>query len=144
MVNDDTIKLLKECNAGVKTAVTSIDEVFPSAKNTKLRDLLTECKKAHETLGDETHILLEKYHDSEKDPSTIAKAMSWMKINMKLLQESSDREVADLMTDGCNMGTKSLYRYLNQYVAAEEQVKQIAKNLITLEENLIRDLRQYL
>ena len=35
--------------------------------------------------------------------------------------------VADLMTDGCNMGVKSLSRYLNQYKAADEQSKNIAK-----------------
>jgi hypothetical protein len=45
--------------------------------------------------------------------------MSWMKTNMKLSMEDSDATIADLMTDGCNMGVKSLNRYLNQYKAAD-------------------------
>ncbi len=144
MADDDTIKLLKECNAGVKMAVTSIDEVFDAVKDDKLRDMLSKNKEEHETLGDQTHVLLEKYNDSEKDPNPIAKAMSWMKINMKLMKDSSDHEVADVITDGCNMGTKTLHKYLNQYKAASDEAKDITKKLIDLEETLIKDLRPYL
>lgn len=144
MADDDTIKLLKECNAGVKMAVTSIDEVFDAVKDDKLRDMLSKNKEEHEKLGDQTHVLLEKCHDSEKDPNPIAKAMSWMKINMKLLTDSSDQEVADLITDGCNMGTKSLHKYLNKYKAASDEAKEVTKKLIDLEETLIKDLRPYL
>ena len=48
------------------------------------------------------------------------------------------------MTDGCNMGVKSLSRYLNQYKAADEQSKNIAKRLIQLEEGLSVNMRSYL
>ena len=51
---------------------------------------------------------------------------------------------ADLMTDGCNMGVKSLSRYLNEYGAADERAKDAAKKLIAIEENLSADLRRYL
>ncbi len=47
----------------------------------------------------------------------------------------SDATVADLITDGCNMGVKSLNRYLNRYAAADEKAKTVAK-LIRLEEKL--------
>jgi len=48
------------------------------------------------------------------------------------------------MTDGCNMGVKSLSMYLNQYKAAEEKAKDIAKKLISMEEQLAVDIRQFL
>ena len=67
-----------------------------------------------------------------------------MKTNVKLGIEHTDATVADLMTDGCNMGVKSLNRYLNQYKAADEVSKDIAKRLINLEEKLTIDIRQYL
>ena len=56
----------------------------------------------------------------------------------------SDATIADLMTDGCNMGVKSLNQYLNQYEAADEQSKDIAKRLIALEERLAVDIRKFL
>ena len=67
-----------------------------------------------------------------------------MKTNMKLGMEDTDATIADLMTDGCNMGVKSLNRYLNQYKAADEVSKDITKRLINLEEKLTVDLRGFL
>jgi len=60
------------------------------------------------------------------------------------LVDDSDDRIADLMTDGCNMGVKSLSKYLNQYKAADETSKDIAKRLIHLEAQLATDLRCYL
>ena len=89
-------------------------------------------------------ILLDKYHDDGKEPNPIAKGMSWIKTNMKMGLDSSDQTIAELMTDGCNMGVKSLHQYLNQYAAADEASKEITKRLIRVEEQLAVDLRKFL
>ena len=74
----------------------------------------------------------------------MAKRMSWLKTNMKLGMDKSDATIADLMTDGCDMGIKYLYKYLNQYTAADDTSKDICKRLISIEETLRQDLRCYL
>ncbi len=144
MSNDDTIKLLKECNAGAKTAVTSIDEVLDHIQNENLKNLLIASKKEHEAIGDFTHSKLICNHDQDKEPNPIAKAMSWMKINGKLLMKDEDEVVADLMIDGCSMGVKTVSRYLNQYKAADEESRAQAEKLVKIEQNLMNDLRTYL
>ena len=144
MIEPDTIKLLRECDAGVKMGISSIDEVLPYVRSRTLRNLLEECKKEHEALKEELLSLLDRYEDDGKNPNPIAKGMSWMKTAPKLAMKDSDRTIADLMTDGCNMGVKSLNRYLNEYKAAEEEVKDICKRLINLEEKLAVDIRDYL
>ncbi len=144
MINDDTIKLLKECNAGVKMGVGSLETVIEHVKDEKMKNILLECKNEHEKLGNETREILNDYNDSGKEPNSMAKGMSWIKTNIQLAINDSDKTVADLITDGCNMGVKSLNRYLNQYEAAEEKVKDITKRLINLEEKLAIDLRKYL
>lgn len=70
--------------------------------------------------------------------------MSWIKINVKMGMDNSDQTIAELITDGCNMGVKSLNQYLNQYKAADEVSKDIAKRLIQLEERLAVDIRKFL
>jgi hypothetical protein len=144
MIEQDTIKLLRECDAGIKMGIASINEVQDHVSKDAVSQLLGKCKEEHEKLKTEILSLLERYHDDGKDPNPIAKGMSWMKTNMKLGMEDSDKVVADLMTDGCNMGVKSLSRYLNQYKAADETSKDIAKRLIHLEAQLAIDLRPYL
>ena len=49
-----------------------------------------------------------------------------------------------MLTDGCNMGIKSLSAYLNQYTGADDASRTIAGNIIRLEESMSEDLRQYL
>ena len=144
MIEQNTIKLLRECDAGVKMAVASIDDVLDRVRSDALKQYLSECQVEHKKLQDEIEALLSKYQDDGKDPNPIAKGMSWMKTTMKLTMEDSDRVVADLMTDGCNMGVKSLSKYLNQYQAADEESKDITKRLINLEEQLAIDIRDFL
>ena len=144
MIEPDTIKLLRECDAGAKMGVTSIDEVLPYVRSRELRKLLEECKREHEALKEEMLSLLDRYEDDGKNPNPIAKGMSWMKTSVKLAMKDSDHTIADLMTDGCDMGVKSLNKYLNEYKAASEVSKDITKRLINLEERLAIDMRDYL
>lgn len=142
--SNNTIELLKKCNAGVKMGVSSINEVLDYVKDDNLRNILNKSKDKHSQLGDDTHIMLNKYHEEGKEPNPMAKAMSWIKTNFKISNSHTDSTIADLIVDGCNMGTKSLYKYLNDYSDAEEKAKDIAKRLINIEEKLITDLRCYL
>lgn len=144
MKNQNTIELLKECDAGTKMAVASIDEVLDFVHDDNLKNLLTESKEHHETLGNELHSLLLEYNSSDKEPNPIAKGMSWMKTNMKLSMDSSDASIADLMTDGCNMGVKSLYKYRNQYEDADKKALDICDRLIKIEEKLCEGMHPYL
>ena len=144
MVEQDTIKLLRECDAGVKMGVSSIDDVLGSVRAETLRNQLSGCKAEHLKLEREIDSLLCRYRDEGKTPNPMAKGMSWVKTNMKMAIHDSDATIADLMTDGCNMGVKSLNKYLNQYKAADEVSKDITKRLINLEEKLAIDIRQFL
>ena len=144
MPNDDTIKLLRECSAGTEMAIASINDVTPYAKNASLQKLLDDYLKSHQTLRDEIAQKLDTYHDDEKSPHPIAKAMSWTKIHVSLLVNSTDQEVAKLMKDGCNMGIKSLKQYLGQYPAASSNAKKLTERLITLERDFYDALEHYL
>ena len=144
MANEDTIYLLRECNSGTKMAVYSIDEVLENIKDQAFRQILSASKEAHEHLGNEIHLLLEKNGDETKEPNAIAKGMSWIKTNAKLAIDDSDRVCADLITDGCNMGVKSLNRYLNQFLAADDQSKELCNELIRIETSLAMDIKKYL
>ena len=144
MIEQDTIKLLRECDAGIKMGVDSIEDVLDYARDEKLKQTLNHCKREHDKLKTEVQEALDRFHDDGKDPNPIAQGMSFMKTAMKLSVDDTDATIADLMTDGCNMGVKSLNRYLNQYAAADEVSKDIAKRLINLEEKLAVDIRQYL
>ena len=141
MIEPDTIRLLRECDAGVKMGVKSINEVLDRVKSSDFRQLLTNCKEEHVKLDHDIHQLLDKYGDNGKAPSFVTEKMAKIKTEMKLQMNETDNTIAGLMTDGCNMGVKSLNQYLNQYTAADEPSN---KRLINLESQLTLDMRRFL
>ena len=144
MIEQDTIRLLRECDAGIKMGISSIYDVLNKVESQKLYTILEKNKGQHEKLQGEIQSLLVKYHDEGKSPNPMASAMSKMKTGMKMAMDYSDATIANLMTDGCNMGVKSLNKYLTQYEAADEVSKDITKRLINLEEELTHQIRDFL
>ncbi len=142
-MNNDTVKLLRECNAGIKMGENSIKKVLPHAESESLKRTLEVCKNTHAELGDKTHGMLLSFGADTKPPHPVARFMSDMKVRMKVM-EGGDDKIADVMTDGCDMGIKSLNRYLNQYKAASKESKDIAKRLIASEEYLEASMREFL
>lgn len=144
MISPDTIKLLRECDAGIKMGVSSIDEVLGYVHSAKIKKALIECKDGHDAIKHEIQTMLDEYGDDGKAPNPMAKSMSWLKTNVKLMADESDNTVAGLMTDGCNMGVKSLTKYLNQYKAADNRTRDITTRLIGLEEKLVCQMKEFL
>lgn len=144
MIEQDTIRLLRECDAGIQMGVSAIDDVLERVQAPDMYRRLSACKRAHESLKTEINVMLADCHDDGKAPNPLAQGMSWLKTNAAMAMNGSDQTIASLMTDGCNMGVKSLGRYLNQYEAASEDSKDITKRLIGLEQTLSDDLREYL
>jgi phosphoglycerate-specific signal transduction histidine kinase len=124
--------------------ISSIGDVLDYVKAESLKQRLADCKRDHEVIEKELRTLLNRYQDEGKELNPMAKGMSWIKTNVMLAVNESDGTIADLMTDGCDMGVKSLSKYLNRYQAADETSKNIAKRLIRLEEQLSADLRGFL
>ena len=144
MIENDTIKLLRECDAGVKMGITSISDVIDRVSSDDFKSILNNNKLEHEKLEAQIQDRLIEFQDDGKDPNPMAKSMSWLKTNVMIGMNKSDKTIADLLTDGCNMGVKSLNMYLNEYKAADERTKDITKKLINLEERLAVDIRDYL
>lgn len=144
MSEQDTVRLLRECDAGVKMGISSIDDVLDYVRDNRLKSCLSDCLVQHEQIQNEISRQLQLHGDSGKEPAAMAKGMSWLKTNVKLAVNESDEVVADLVTDGCNMGVKSLSRYFNQYPAADEKAKKLASRLVKEEERLACQLRDFL
>ena len=145
MIQQDTISLLRECDAGIQMGVASIEQVLGDVQSETMRSLLSSSKDEHHRLMDEVQSALSRFHEDGKAPNPVAKTMATLKTNMEMMMmKPTDATIADLMTDGCNMGVKSLSKYLNQDAAADEKAKDVCKKLISMEEQLAKDLRGYL
>ena len=144
MINHDTIELLRECDAGIQMGIAAIDEVKDHVSSAEFKTQLDNYQREYAQLQNEIQGVLHTYNDEGKDPNPIAKGMAWLKANVTVAMKETDQTVADLITDGCNMGVKSLNKYLNQYGAADERAKDFAKRLIELQDRQLKEIRKFL
>ncbi len=143
-MNSDSINLLKECNAGCKSATNSMEQVLEYVKDPQLKNVIDEYNEKHIKLGDQCHQLLNKYGSSEKDPQTMAKVMSFVTTEFKMMADNTTQKAAEIMMDGCNMGIKNVSGYINKYSHANHESKHLADRLVKTEQNFIEDLREFL
>ena len=143
-ISKDTVSLLKECNAGCKSATNSMEQIMPMIKNDDLYRMVKKYNQIHIELGDLCHSLLNAVHEDERDPHPMAKAASFLSTEVKLAFRSDTPKLAALLYDGCHMGIKSLLQYLHQYPAASEDSKHLTRRIIGAEEDFRDELSEYL
>lgn len=136
MIEQDTVKLLRECDAGIKMGVYSIEEVLGDVNNGNFKQMLEKAKSDHQQLQDEIQILLDKYHDDGKDPNPMAKGMSWFKTNIKISADSSDNTIANLITTAVIWVLKHCTNILTSTKPPMKSQKILLKNLSILKKNL--------
>ena len=143
-ISHDTVELLKETGNGVQMGISAIQDVEDRIRSKEMRDQLIACRQKHERIGREVDTMLREYGEGDGRPDPMARGMAWMKTNVRMAVDLSDETAADLLTDGCNMGVKSLTKYLNRYGGAQKKARSLAGELIALEEKTAVELRPYL
>lgn len=144
MENKDTIFLLKECSAGIRMAVSSIDDMLPYLENGKLKQILKESKTEHKDLEKDIDNALHSMDCDGKEPNIMAKGMSKIKTNAEMAFKPTESQAASLISDGCGMGIKSIHKYMNQYPAASSEVINLANRISSLEQKLADSIKPYL
>ena len=124
-VNDDTIKLLRECDAGVEMGIKTLDNVIDDVESDELRKILEKSRETHCKLKGNIAEKLGNYGDDG-------------------MSEHPDVSAAELIIDGCNMGIRSIYKYFNKYPAADAEIKRLVDDIVKEEEDLSVKLRKFL
>jgi len=142
-MNDNTIKLLKECSSGCQMAMDSVKTMREYTKDSKLNDLLEAYGEKHRGLEREIAGQLGDFGKEESAPSKMAEVMAKTQMSMKMMMHPSDHEVAKIMMDGCNMGIQSVSEYVNKYPDASQESQDSAKKLIKIEEEFMREMKGF-
>ena len=67
MSTKESISILKECDAGVKMALASLDDVWEHVQHSELRAILNTTRAQHQSVGREIQLLLEEYEQRGLD-----------------------------------------------------------------------------
>ena len=143
-VSQDTVELLKECDAGCKMAIDSMEQISKYVSDDKLKTIIQKYNGAHIKLEEDIHRMLNNIGEEDKEPSPIAKASSWLQSEVKMMMNCDAKQAAHLLTDGCNMGVKQLCEYKNAYKAADDKSVKICEKLCDIETKMASELQAFL
>ncbi len=143
-VSPDTVELLKECNAGCKMAIDSMEQISKYVTDDQLKTLITKYNGEHIKMEEDIHRMLNNLGEEDQEPSPIAKASSWIQSEVKMMLKGDTHQAASLLTDGCNMGIKSLCEYKNSYKAADEKSVNMCEKICNIETRMVEDLQEFL
>lgn len=144
MKNRDSKSLLREIHLGIQMGEYTFDQLLDKIEDEEMKSLVKLAQNEHKKLKHEAGGLIKAYDTYKSSPDVMAKAMLWFHSNMKMMSDDSDRKAADLITNGCNTGVKNLNRYINMYPKADPAVLDTAGKLISVEEELEKNMRQFL
>ena len=139
-----TQRLLEECNSGCKMAIGSMEQIIEYVQEDRLRTLLEDYKEKHLELEKESTDMLRGCGKSEKEPGVMATAFSWFTTEIKMLLQDDSKQVAKIMMNGCNMGIQSISEYMHEFSGASKEAQALAERLVRMEEDFMKELKQYL
>lgn len=143
-MNDDTVNLLKECNAGCKYATNSTEQIYSFVHDESLKKIIDDYNGKHIKIGDRCHVLLNEIGKDEKDPKLMAKAFAQISTEFKLMADNSNAKIASILIDGCNMGIKSVSEFINRYKNASKESVSLAKEIVKAEQDFSKELLAFL
>lgn len=143
-MEEQTRKLLEECSSGCIMAVNSMDQISKYISDEKLGKVVEKYRTKHKETEKKVAGLLQNAGKEEKEPNVAATAFSSFTTGAKMMINNDNSKIATVMMDGCNMGIKSMCGYINQYTRASGESISLAKDIVNIEEDFVRNLEYFL
>ena len=144
MENQD-LNILDEINKGATMGMNAISFVSDKAKDPSFKKELNSEYNNYEDISRRVHRLYDKYSSKEPhETGEMAKMMTWYGIQMKTMTDSTTSKLSELLMQGTNMGIIEGRRLINQNPHAEDSIKNILHEFVTMQENNVEVLKKYL
>ena len=140
--NKDT---LDEINKGCAMGMDAIKNILEKVEDSEFKEVLENEFDKYKEIH---HRIEQKYEEYSKEDPTETSVMnkimtSWM-TDMKLMTDHSDSKIAELLLQGTNMGIIEGKKLLNHKDELEQEVEDILKEFIKMQEESVETYKKYL
>ncbi len=137
-------EVLAEIYRNATLALTSISDIMPEIENEEIREEIKRQHEDYEKISAESSLLAKRLNYEIKEPNPMKKAMMWSSIKMSTLKDNSAPHIAQMMIQGTVMGITSLKKTLSDSINLTEEVEELLKRFIKIEEDFEERLKKYL
>ena len=122
----------------------AIHFVLEKVKDDNLRTELNRQYEKYKKISEEICELYPEYSDKKPhETNAMNKVMTWYGVNMKTLTDDSTSKIAELLVQGTNMGIIEGRKLLN-HKETDSNITRLTKEYVTMQEEAIEKLKQFL
>ena len=122
----------------------SISYVIKKADDENMKENLTFQYSEYGKIVDRVNTEFDKYGEIPDETPVTDKMMAWFGTQMNTLTDQSNSKIAELMIQGGDMGIIKCQKLLNHNPKADEEVKHILNDFVTLQKNDIEQMKKFL
>lgn len=144
MEENDNIRLLHHIYQNTRLGMNSTDLISKKTEDPNFRKELDEYVLDYQTLEKKVSDEITNLGTVPHEKPTSEKIKTWSMLQMNTINQKSTSHLAELMITGSTMGITETTQDVKKYNLAGEPAKQLANDLITLQQNHIDRLKTFL
>ena len=137
-------EVLAEIYRNSQLAIQSISDILPETEDEELRREMETEHEGYEKISGKASVIAKNRGIELKEPNPMKKMMMWGSIKMSTLTDGSRAHIAEMMIQGTVMGITSLKTTQSKAECADEEICELLKEFITLEEKYEKKLKTFL
>lgn len=138
------MELANKLNSDLSMAIESGSAMAGKLKNSNLKNYLFSHVEKYEDLQHNLQKIVGNDDKKLKSTNIISRAFLWMQVQLSSFKKSDESDYIESFIKGSEMGIESSTSLLSKYNEANNKIKQIAKDLQTIELENIDKLKDYL
>lgn len=142
--NTRTAEFLNKVYKNAHMASESIATVSQKVQDKNLLSDLNTQHQQYTAISSKATSQLSSENEFPKEKDVLTQAMTWGGIQMNTMFDKSPDRIAEMMIQGSVMGIIDMTRTLKQYSDVPQNIKALGYELITVEENNVQRMKNYL
>ncbi len=144
MKEKESLNVLDELNKGACMGIDAINFIFDKVDSKELKEILDKQVCDYKKITEDIEKLYPEYSMEEPhETSVMEKVRTWYGIEIQTFLDKSDSKIAELIVKGTNMGIIEGRKLLNHKIA-DQQVEELVKEYVDMQENALEKLKAYL
>lgn len=138
------LTILNEISKSAKTGMDSISYVLDKVGDENMRENLTFQYSEYGKIVDRVNTEFDKYGEVPDEQPLMTKMMGWTGVQLNTMTDKSNSHIAEIMIQGGDMGIIKCQKLLNHNPRADQTVKDILNDFITMQKNDIEKMKEFL
>lgn len=144
MKEENNINILDELNKGCCMGSDAVKVILEKIEGKEFKKVCEKLLEEYEDLEEKINKTYDKYSDEEPhETNAMDKAMTWYGIQIRTITDSSASKLAEMLTQGLNMGIIEGKKLLN-HKDGDKKVQGLVKDYVDMQEKYVEKIKEFL